>query len=157
MGNIVHNVAKGRVAELVNRVNNNDPANSAIIAIPVKSSGNETDAVLRDKADVSAYFSGTTDEATGTNWNRKTLTDASGLTVTVDNSGDVVNVDCPDLSWNPGPSADNSARLLLAYDNDTTAGTDANLIPLVSLDFAVTVDGNILVFQFNATGFYQAA
>ena len=35
MANIVFNIAKGRVVELYNRVENNDPANSALILVPI--------------------------------------------------------------------------------------------------------------------------
>ena len=48
MSNIVFNIAKGRVVEYYNRVKSNDPANSALILIPIETSGLEADAVLID-------------------------------------------------------------------------------------------------------------
>ena len=48
MANIVFNIAKGRVAELYNRVKSNDPTNSAIILVPIETSGLESDATLID-------------------------------------------------------------------------------------------------------------
>jgi hypothetical protein len=44
MANIVFNIAKGRVVELYNRVKSNDPANSAIILVPIETTGLESDA-----------------------------------------------------------------------------------------------------------------
>jgi hypothetical protein len=154
VANIVHNVALGREREFVDRVNNNDPSTSGILWIPVLASGLETDATLKDKTTITDYFSGATDEATGSNWNRKTHTDTSGLTVTVTHGSDVLNIDAPDLVWTPGPSAGNAGKLLGAYKADTGAA-DSTGIPIVSLDFTVTVDGNQVTFQFHANGFVQ--
>jgi hypothetical protein len=108
--------------------------------------------VLKDKTAVDAYFTGATDEATGSNWNRKTQTDASGLTVTIDHSGNLVKIDGPDIVWNPGPTSGNPAKLLVAYFADT-GGADSTGIPFVSLDFVATVDGNQLTYQVHADGF----
>ena len=46
MANIVFNIAKGRVAELYGRVEGNDPSTSALILIPIETSGLESDATL---------------------------------------------------------------------------------------------------------------
>ena len=46
MANIVFNIAKGRVVEYYNRVKSNDPANSALILVPIETSGLEADATL---------------------------------------------------------------------------------------------------------------
>jgi len=73
MANIVFNIAKGRVVEYYNRVENNDPAASALILVPIETTGLETDAVLIDKDDLAAVLSGTTNEQT--TMGRKILTD----------------------------------------------------------------------------------
>ena len=62
MANIVFNIAKGRVAELYDRVKSNDPANSAIILVPIETSGLESDATLID-ADTLAADAGRRDHA----------------------------------------------------------------------------------------------
>jgi hypothetical protein len=74
MANIVFNIAKGRVVEYYNRVKGNDPANSALIIMPLETSGLEADSVLIDKDDFAALVSGATNEQT--TMGRKTLTDA---------------------------------------------------------------------------------
>ena len=48
MANIVFNIAKGRVVEFYNRVENNDPTNSALILVPIETTGLEADATLID-------------------------------------------------------------------------------------------------------------
>lgn len=131
MASFVCNVALGRertFAEL-------GAANDALIAIPVQTSGLEADSVLRDKADVAAFFSGSTDEQT--TMGRVTLTN---VTVTVDNANDRVNLDCDDIVW-PGATGNPISKILIAYDGDTTGGTDANVIPLSVHDFTATPDG----------------
>ena len=56
MANIVFNIAKGRVGELYNRVEGNDPANSGLIVVPIEFAGLEADSVLidaeRQRADI---------------------------------------------------------------------------------------------------------
>lgn len=58
------NIAKGRVAELYNRVKSNDPTNSAIILAPIEISGLESDATLIDVDTLAALIAGTTNEQT---------------------------------------------------------------------------------------------
>ena len=48
-------------------------------------------------------------------------------------------------------------KLLICYDADTAAGTDADIVPLAHYDFAVTTDGNDLIAQFNAAGILRAS
>lgn len=131
MASFVFNIALGRertFAEL-------GAANDALIAIPVAASGVETDAVLRDKDDLAAVFSGATDEQT--TMGRKTL---SNVTVTVDDTNDRVNIDCDDITWT-GATGAAISDIIIAYDGDTGAGTDANIIPLTMHDFTATPDG----------------
>ena len=63
MADIVFNIAKGRVAELYNRVDSNDPANSALVIVPVDVAA-VTDATLRD-FDTLAAITATTSEPSG--------------------------------------------------------------------------------------------
>ncbi len=82
MAELVFNIAKGRVAELYNRVDSNDPAASAIIIVPV-SRGAVTDATMKDFATLSAVLAGGVTERTASGWNRKTLTDTELAAMTV--------------------------------------------------------------------------
>ncbi len=159
MADIVFNISKGRVAELYNRVDLNDPANSAIIIALLAASGIETDAVLRDKDTFSDLVSGTTNEATNTGYARKTLTDADIVAFAPDDTNDRVDLDIPDQTWT-GVANDGTGAIsdfVTNYDNDTTGGTDANLVPMTLHDFAVTPDGSDIVAQIAAAGFYRAS
>ena len=139
MANIVFNIAKGSVVEYFRRVDSNDPANSAIIIVPVDA-GATTDATARDYDTLSAALVGLTERTTG-GWNRKTLTDADIATPAVDDGADTFSVTIPDQTWT-AVSAGAVTDLIVCYDSDTTGGTDANIIPLLLLDFAITPDGS---------------
>jgi hypothetical protein len=98
MANVVFNIAKGRIVELYNRVKNNDPANSALIVVPLETSGLEADATLIDKDDLAAVLSGTTNEQT--TMGRKTLTDSDLAALPApDDTNDRYSLDLPDIVW----------------------------------------------------------
>lgn len=132
MASFVFNIALGRertFAEL-------GAANDALIAIPVEASGVESDATLRDKDTLADFFSGATNEQT--TMGRKTL---SNVTVTVDDTNDRVNIDCDDIVWT-GATGSAISDIVIAYDGDTTGGTDADITPLTMHDFSATPDGS---------------
>jgi hypothetical protein len=159
MANLVFNIALGRVAELYNRVDSNDPANSAIIIALLASSGIESDATLKDKDTFSDLVSGTTNEATNTGYARKTLTDADIVAFAPDDANDRVDLDMPDQTWT-GVANDGTGAIsdfTTNFDNDTTSGTDANIVPMTLHDFAVTPDGSDITAQIATAGFYRAS
>lgn len=157
MANLVFNIALGRVAELYNRVDLNDPANSALIVVVLATSGIETDAVLRDKDDLAAVVAGTTNEVTNTNYARKTLTDADIAAFAPDDTNDRVDLDIPDQTWTAVASGDGWNDIIICYDSDTTGGTDSAIVPLTLHDFVVTPDGSDITAQIAAAGFYRAS
>lgn len=157
MPDFVFNRSKGRVAELAERVNANDPANSIFVLLVLATSGIETDAVLIDKDDIAALVSGTTNEVTNTNYARKTIDNTGSITVTYDDTNDRVDVDLPDQTWTAVAAGDGFNDAVFAYDSDSTAGTDANIIPMTQHDFVVTPDGSDITVQLNAAGFFRAA
>lgn len=152
MADLVFNIAKGRVAELYNRVDTNDPANSALIVVPVDR-GATTDATLRDLTTLSAVLAVVTERTTG-GWNRKTLDDTALAAMTADNTNDRMPLDTADLTWT-AVTAGAVTDLLFCYDNDTTTGTDANIVPLTCHTFAITPDGSDVVAT--VTDFYRAS
>lgn len=145
MADVVFNIALGKVkyyAEL--------PAtNDALIVIPLESSGLEADATLRDYDDVAALLAGTTNEQTTAG--RKTIT---SVTVTVDDTNNRVDIDIADQVWT-GLTGNAIGALLIAYDPDTTAGTDSTLIPLTKHDWSITPDGSDVTATI--ANFYRAS
>ena len=139
MANIVFNIAKGRVVEYYARVKSNDPANSALILVPIETSGLEADATLIDVDTLTALIAGTTNEQT--TMGRKTLTDAELAALPApDDTNDRYDISLPTTTWT-GASGNPISKIAVCYDNDTTSGTDANIIPLTMFDFAQTPSG----------------
>lgn len=157
MANFVFNISLGRVAELYNRVDLNDPANSALIIAILATAGIETDAVLKDKDDLAAVVVGTTNEVTNAGYARKVLTDADIVAFAPDDVNDRVDLDIPDQTWTAVAAGDGWNDFLVCYDNDTAGGTDANIVPMTMHDFVVTPDGSDITAQIAAAGFYRAS
>jgi len=152
MANIVFNIAKGKVAEYYDRIKGNDPANSAFIIVPIETSGLESDATLIDADTLAAVLAGTTNEQT--TMGRKTLTDADLAAIPApDDTNDRNERSLPTVTWTAA-SGNAISKLLVCYDPDTTAGTDANIIPCTMFDFVQTPSGDVVM-----TGgtFYRAA
>jgi hypothetical protein len=153
MAAIVFNIAKGRVAELVNRVKSNDPANSALIIVPIETSGLEADATLIDADTLAALLAGATNEQT--TMGRKTLTDADLAAFPApDDGNDRMDVSLPTVIWSAA-TGNPISKLVVCYDNDTTGGSDANLIPLTMFDFVQTPAGSDI--QMTGGVFYRAS
>lgn len=157
MADLVFNIAKGRVAEFYVRIDGNDPANSAFIVLALAASGIEADSVLRDVDTVSALVAGTTNEVTNSGYARKTLTDADLTAFAPDDTNDRVDLDIPDQTWTGVAAGDNWSDLVVAYDSDTTGGTDANIVPCTLHDFSVTPDGSDITAQIATAGFFRAS
>jgi hypothetical protein len=156
MANYVFNIAKGRVAEFYNRVENNDPSTSALIVVVLAATGLEAQGTLQDKDDLAAVVAGATNEVTGTGWNRKTLTDTELASFPApDDTNDRYAVAVPTFNWTPSIGADASASLVICYDSDTTGGADSAIVPLTHHDFAVTPDGNQVIVS--AGDFFRAS
>jgi len=148
MSNQVLNISKGRHVEFAIRVNANDPANSVFVIDLLATTGLESDATLLDKDTFADLVSGATNFATGTGWTRKSLSDSGGITVTVDDTNDRTDVDIPDQTWTAvADAADDVSRLVCGYDNDSTGGTDANIVPISTHDFIIQPDGSDVVAQ----------
>ena len=157
MADFVFNIAKGRVAELYNRVDLNDPANSALVILILATAGIESDATLRDVDTVTALVAGTTNEVTNAGYARKTLTDADIAAFAPDDTNDRVDLDIPDQTWTGVAAGDGWNDFVVTYDSDTTGGTDANIVPLTQHDFVVTPDGSDITAQIAAAGFFRAS
>jgi hypothetical protein len=66
-------------------------------------------------------------------------------------------IDMPDQTWTAVAAGSAWTDLSTSYDNDSTAGTDANLVPMTWHDFVVTPDGSDIVAQVATAGFFRAA
>lgn len=154
MPDLVFNIAKGRVAELYNRVKSNDPAASTLTIVPVDVAA-VSDATLRDFDTLAAILAGGVTERNATGWSRKVLADTDLVVFAPDDANDRVDIDVPDQTWTT-VTAGAVTDLIICYDPAGT-GTTSAMIPLTLHDFSVTPDGSDVVAQIAATGFYRAA
>lgn len=151
MSAIVFNIAKGRVVELYKRVKSGDPANSALIIIPLSAAA--SDATLLDQATVAAVLAGGSTEQTTVG--RKTLAAAQIAALPApDTVNDRYDLSLPTVTWSAA-SGSAIVKLLIAYDDDTTSGTDASIIPLTCFDWAQNPSGADM--QMTGGVFFRAA
>lgn len=153
MADFVFNIAKGRVGQYCQNVDSGSPANSRLIVVPIETTGIEADATLKDWDNLSVLLGGTSNEQT--TMGRKTIA-AANITLTVDDTNERLDIDIDDQTWTAATGNAISA-LVICYDPDNTAGTDADLIPLTKHDFVVTPDGSDIVAQIAAAGFFRAS
>ena len=144
MATFTFNTALGKVGYYASLPATND----ALVLIPLEESGLETDAVLRDKDTFADVIAGATNEQTSVG--RKTLT---GVTVTVDDTNDRVNIAFSAVSWT-APTGNKVGAFVIGYVPDTTTPSDAAIIPLTKHDLGWTPEG--IAFALNAGDFFRA-
>ncbi len=156
MGDQIFNIGLGRVAELYNRVDLDDPTNAALIVIVFVST--DTDALVKDVDDIAELEAlALTAEVTNASYARKTLVDSDLVAFAPDDGNDRVDLDIADQTFTGIGAGDNWTDTCIAYDSDTAGGTDANIVPLTWHDTIVTPNGGDITLQPAATGFYRAS
>jgi hypothetical protein len=132
MASIQFNISKGREVEFYNRVDNNDPANSALIMLVLEAGSVSGINGLTDFDTVAAITAGGYTEVNNANYARKTLTDADLSAWTPDDTNNRVLLTLPIQSFLNIGAGDTWDIVVVAYDSDTTGGTDANLVPITA-------------------------
>ena len=142
MANIVFNVAKGEVNSYYRRVATNDPVNSAIVVVLLKTA--EADAILQDYATLGDLLAGSNVECDFTNYSpRKVLTDSVITAPSPNNTTNSQSATIPNQTYTSAGGATNNttAKVIICYDPDTTGGDDDDLIPLTAHDYVVSTTG----------------
>ena len=153
MANGVFNIAKGRVQQYADNVEQNSPAGCELVLILMEA--NETESTLIDRDSINAVFAeaGST-EATFASYARIDLV-AADLTVTTDDSGDTAFYTSADKTWSSATTGTTLTKLIVAYD-PTGSSADTNLIPLTHHDFSATTNGSDLTADFG-TKIFEAS
>jgi len=155
MGNIVINQSLGRVVELYNRVDTNDPAASELVIMILATAGIESDAVLKDKVTFADMVSGTTNEVTNAGYAKKVLGDVDIVAFAPDQVNDRTDLDVPDQTFTAIAAGDGWNDLVTGFD-PVGAQTMTDIIPNTLHDFVVTPDGSDIVASF-PNGYYRAS
>lgn len=147
MANFAFNIAKGRGVEWYYRAENNDPTNCAIILVPLSQSG--TEAQGQDLDDLAAVEADANfAERTSGGWVRKTLESVQLAALPApDDTNNRFGIQVPSVTFTTPATGNNVTGLLVCFDYDTTAGTDAAILPIAHYDFVVTTDGNDVVLN----------
>lgn len=154
MADIVFNIAKGRVAELYNRVKTADPSAARLYVIPI-SAGAVSDATALDVDTFADLVTSGVTERTANGWNRKTLAAADLASMAPDDTNNRMDIDIPDQTWT-AVSTDAVTDLVICY-SATASPTNAQLVPITMHDFAVTPSGGDVTMQVAAAGFFRAS
>lgn len=137
MGAFTFDQSLGREVELYNRVDTDDPTNSALLMVVLAASGLEADNTLRTYATLSALLAATNNEVTNTNYARKTLTQADLTAFSPNTTLHRTTLSLPLQTFTSIAAGDSWSKVLICYDNDTTGGTDANVVPVTAADLRI--------------------
>lgn len=151
MADFVFNIAKGRIVQFYDNIDSNNPANSAFVAVVLRTTGLAPDSSLIDYDDLNTIKTNSP-EVANVGYSRITLTDTDLAAWSPTDASDRVDLDIIDLSFGAITAGDGWSKLLLCYDNDVTTGTDANVIPCLAWDFVVVPDGTAITAVINASG-----
>lgn len=150
----VFNIALGNLKNYASQVG---VGNAAFIMLLLKSTGLEADSALLDHDNISVLLAATNDECDFTNYARKTISSVVGITV--DDTNNRVDVDIADQTWTSAGGASNNTigAVVLAFDPDTTSGTDTTLVPVAKWECGTTTDGTNFTAVVNAAGAVRSA
>ena len=138
MASVQFNVSKGREVELYNRVDGNDPTNSAFILMILASGSTNGLSGLPDFATFAAILAGGYTEVTNSSYARKVLTDSSISPYVVDNTNNRILLTLPLQTFTTIGAGNTWDLGVWGYDNDTTGGTDANIVPITGHELRTT-------------------
>ena len=137
MAAFTFNIALGREVELYNRVDTNDPTNSQLVMLVLALTGLESDTVLRTYDTVGALLAGASNEVGNTGYSRKLLTDSSLSAFSVDDVNNKITLVLPLQTFTTITAGDTWRKVIVAYDPDSTGGSDTDLIPMVAGDVLI--------------------
>lgn len=125
-------------------------ASDSLVAVPLETTGLATDATLKDYDTLADLLAGSSNEQT--TMGRKTLT---GVTVTVDDTGDKRVLDFADVTW-VGATGNAVSKVVFCYKPDS-GSADSAIVPLFFDDMVVTPSGGDVTYQVHVSGLAEAA
>lgn len=156
MANQLMNIARGKYGYYANAALGLAGANARITIVVLEAA--EADDTLNNYDNLADLIAAVGNvEATATGYARKQH--ASGdITFSINDTNNTARVVIgTDDTWN-SVSGNAFVKLLVCYDPDVTAGTDADIIPLSQHDFAVTPNGGDITANYDqVNGIYASA
>lgn len=128
-----------------------------LIVVLLQTTGLESDGALCDRADLAAILAASNDEATFTNYTRKTL---AAPTRTLDNTldrvllgGAAVGTTLTLTYTAAGGATNNSLGKVLFCYLPSAGAADSLILPLMATDVTATTNGNALAITLHGDGF----
>lgn len=140
MAAVTANVAKGREIELYNRVFTNDPTNSALIMMLLRTGGASLSS-LQDADTFTAVLALST-EVSVAGYARKVLTNADLAAWAPNDSTNSTSLVLPLQTFTLTATGQTIDMVVVGYDDDTTGGTDANIVPVTIAE--TRIDGTAI-------------
>ena len=150
--NFVFNIALGRVGSYCGNVANNTPAASALLCVPLETTGLQADVNLRQHDTLATLLAASSNEQTTAG--RKLVN--SSVIITVDDSTNKTTIKLPDVTWTGVPAGNQVAAFVWCYVPDEAVTNDALAIPLTKHDRLWSPDGTPFVLS-GPNGFYSAS
>lgn len=141
MADLIPNIAKGRFIHYA-AVAEAAAADEGLVLILLEADDLVDDDTLQDYDTVAAILAGASNEVTGTGYSRRLL---EGVAVTVDDTSNDASFTADPEAFTVTGSSPEVGKAVIAFDPDTTGGTDADLIPIALLDCVVTLDDGVEV------------
>ena len=148
------NVSLGREVELYERVRTNDPAN-AVLVMAVLAAPTELQQVMRTYDTLAALLAANP-EVTNAGYSRVILDDTDLAAYTVDDTLHQIELALPVQTFgSPNVAAgDIWDFIVIAYDPDSTGGTDADIVPIAGYELringvAVVPNGSPIAVDFS--------
>lgn len=139
MSAVTANIAKGREVEFYNRVLNNDPANSALIMLLLQTGGDSL-STLQDYDTLAALLAGPSNEISVAGYARITITALAAWAP--NDSTNSVSLVLPLQTYSLTATGQTIDFVVVGYDDDTTGGTDANIVPVTIAE--TRIDGTAI-------------
>ena len=150
----VFNIARGKIKQFYENVDTNTPTGCNLIIVPLETTAIEADATLRDYDDLAALIAGASNEQV--NQARKSLVDADLAEMpTPDDTNDRMDLDLPDITYTA--LAGNAIGKILVCYKPGAASADSLIIPMTAHNVSITPDGNDVVLQIAAAGFWRSS
>jgi hypothetical protein len=129
-------------------------ANAAFVLVPIETTGIEADDTLNNYDDLAALLTAASNEQT--NQTRKVLTETDLAAVPApDDTNNRLDLDLPDVTYT-AYAGNAVGKFLLCFRPDT-ASADSAIIPLCAYAVTLTPDGNDVLLQPNAAGFWRSS
>lgn len=157
MTDFVFNIAKGRFAEFAHRVDQNDPTNAVLVVAAFSVTGDQDAAIIDVDTLAAVEALASVAEVTNSGYSRLVLDDTDVSAVAADDTNNRMDIDFADFAFGAITAGDAWTDVLVGYDSDSTGGTDANIIPCLWADFAITPDGSTVTATLNASGLFRAS